>query len=126
MRKFFASRWAPVFAYLVIVVALVFYLDKRDAAEREQTYKDQVAACERGNAIRDENNRRAVFHQKDLDALRSFLNGAKDARQAAYDRDQNKEDLKAVENYQANIKSLQGISFKQVPLVDCANQFEKP
>lgn len=124
--RWYSKSWAPLVAFLILALAGGYALYTVQKSNATTLYHTQLAGCDRGNQIREESNARAVYNQQELDVLREFLDSARQARVAAYSRDHHAADKKASEAYASQIKSLEGISFKQVPVVNCLKVILKP
>lgn len=128
---------AALAAVVVLIIAVTAVGNRSDRQTDTKLYNFQVAAsdvlyhtqlesCGRGNDLRAENNVRAKNNQIQLGVLRKFLVGARDARQASYDRDGHAEDKLAAEEYQHGINQISHLKYTVVPLVDCNEVIPKP
>jgi hypothetical protein len=95
----------------VAFVGLTLWQTSQTAALRGQ----QLRACERGNGLRLESNRRIRSHRVERGVLADFLRAAEEARRAAGTAN----DRQAAERYHRLWLQLRRVTFRPTPLVDC-------
>jgi hypothetical protein len=118
--------WAQLAAFIIGLVIMAVALKGVQAGANNKLYKTQLAACYRGNKIRQENNDRAKDHEKQDQVIRIILVNARNARLATWRRDHNAEDLRAYQGYVKGLKLSATIKFSAIPLVDCQKAIAKP
>lgn len=118
---------APLFAFGVLALGGGWALHNASDSAADQLYQGQLAACDRGNVLRAESNRRVESMTVVKDSLKDFLTSARTARLTAYEAEQNKFDKLAADDYTRLIQKIEDqVKFEFVPLVDCAQVVEKP
>jgi hypothetical protein len=86
----------------------------------------QVDACDRGNVLRRESNRRVDAFVVDARNLLALARGAEVARMAAYRQSHNPFDLKAARLYARIVASQETLRFRRVALIDCEAVVPQP
>lgn len=122
----YSKPWAPLAAFLILLVVGGYALYGVAQSGKDTLYKSQLQACERGNALREESNRRVAAHNADRDTLQEFLIAAREARRAAYARSHEASDANAAADYSRLIKQLDAVKFYPVKVVDCQTAIAKP
>lgn len=112
------------FVLLALVGGWAIHASAESATD--QLYKEQLAACERGNLLIRESNHRINAHRTDTSVLRGFLLDAAQARQAAYEANHETTDLKASRAYLAGAQRLEAVKFDPLPPVNCNKVIKKP
>jgi hypothetical protein len=114
--------WEPFVAFvlLVAVVSVGLYFDGKRRSN--SLYDQQVAACERGNALRAESNDRVADNEAIKSGLVTFLDGAIRARRASG----GPEDIEAARTYEAVRDKVTQVTYERVELVNCRVAIEKP
>lgn len=114
-------------AFLILALVGGWAIKGSADSSADKLYRSQIEACERGNTLRAESNRRVTSHEVDRNALVAFLNAAESARVSAYERDGNEADKVAAEDY-ADLAELvrNQVVFEPVSIVDCTEVIEKP
>lgn len=121
------NQAAPLIAFVVLALAGGFGIKASADSSADSLYQTQLDSCHRGNTLREESNRRVRAHEIDRDALLDFLKTAETARLSAYDRDGNKSDLAAAEDYRQLHNRVQTqVVFQPVSIVDCEKVIDKP
>lgn len=124
--RWYSRPYAPLVAFLIIAVVGGYALFSVAQGGKDTLYHSQIQACERGNQLRAENNRRVSAHITDTQTLQDFLIAAREARRATYDKTHEASDRDAVDEYTRLIIKLDGVKFLPVPIVDCAHTITKP
>lgn len=118
----YSKSWAPLAAFLIIAVVGGWALYSSTQGTTDTIYKGQLAACDRGNVLRAESNRRVEANNTEVDVLRTFLLTAREARRAAG----KPLDLVAASEYTILIRRLETVKFKPVDIVNCIKTIPKP
>lgn len=126
MRMPWELKQAPVIAFGVLALTGGYGLWTSSASQADKLYQSQIASCERVNVLREESNRRIEEHIIDRDVLSRFLVAAVSARTAQWERDRNRSDLDAANEYNRLLDRLETVNFEPVSVVDCKSVVEKP
>lgn len=124
VNNFVNLRHAPLIAFIVLALAGGWALKATTDANDANIKEAQVAACERGNVLREETNDRVQDNQLQVEVLTKFLEAARTARLDAFAKSHNKFDLSAANNYTQLIANLKNVVYEKVPLADCDNLFK--
>lgn len=123
--------WVKILAVIVLALAIGAAINgsaNHTAKESAKAaalvnYKSQLAACSRGNDLRQESNDRIAAHQVDKQNLIEFLEAAIEARKASG----TKADLVAVKKYESYIhRERSSVIFDKFSLVNCLIVVKKP
>jgi hypothetical protein len=118
----FRIRYGAAIAFVLLAVVAIVAFNQSITNSDNKLYQSQLAACKRGNLVREESNRRIGAHQLDRDVLKQFLDSAEKARRASGKR----EDIKTANEYHRLSTSLNSVTFKPTPLIDCNKAVHKP
>lgn len=118
-------------AYVILALAAGVAIDRSAKTTAHESarilYNSQIAACERGNLLRAEINRRVRSNLVERDALIDFLDTAEVARRASYAKTHQVSDLKAAEGYARLIREVrQKVHFNKVTIVRCNHAIARP
>lgn len=123
MRKIsnslYANTWAPLIAFLLIAIVGGYSLHEQQIQTARKLHNSQLIQCGVTNTLLSESNKRAPLEQRTVDTLRSFLETARTAREAAYRAHHFHADKQAADGYAAQLRRLIGVSFAVIPPVDC-------
>lgn len=121
MRNFFDKN-GPLVAFLILALIGGWAIRSSSQESARTLYKSQIEACERGNILRAESNRRVASHVLDAEVLGQFLTAAREARRAG----NTPTDKTAAEDYTNLLERLQRVRFEPVKIVNCAEAIPEP
>lgn len=109
----------PAVGYLLLVAVLAVGLYANQQHQARHLRAAQVKACERGNQLRSESNRRIRAHETDRQAFMLVWTQTRAARLAEYRRTRNPYALQVARAAQSALTMERSISFRPVALVNC-------
>lgn len=119
MRRVLRHPVAPLAAFLVLAFFGGWAIKSSSDNTAEALHRNQLAGCERGNAVRAESNRRIGQHIAEVKVVRQFLVSARNARLASGTR----MDIKTAHQYAHLITNLDRIHFEVTPLINCKEAY---
>lgn len=130
LRKWLRDN-STVVAFMLLAGAGAYAIDtsaRSTAANSARVlYQSQLDSCRRGNALRDEVNRRVETVNTQRSVLLDFIQSAEEARRATYTQSHHASDKEAADVYQHLANQVQTqLHYRTVPLVDCFKVIKKP
>jgi ribosomal protein L12E/L44/L45/RPP1/RPP2 len=114
--SFYKGRYAVAFAFMILAVAVYLVVTNQGQVSQDNIVK----MCEAINGTVTESNARISSQEADTKGLVDFLEGAKKARVAAYERAGAKEDLDAANTYTEIIAYVKAnVKFNKLTPLDC-------
>ena len=117
MNRIYAGKYAIAIAFVILAVAVYLVVTNQGEVSEGNITK----MCDAINGGLVESNDRIKANEADTKGLIDFLEGAKTARLATYERTSEPEDLQAAATYSKTIEFVQAnVNFDKLTPLDCA------
>ncbi len=121
MSKFF-SKYGVAFAFLLLAIVGGYAIERQARSDAHKLWRSQILVCGRSNTLRVENNHRVSAHHIEIKVLQAFLQSATEARTVSG----TPKDLETADTYKKLSKTLESVTFRMLPLIDCERAYPKP